>query len=345
MRLLRVWATVFAVLLTFTAAAGEPSSYRSGAQRFAADMVRKHGFAKADVSAIMGQARYRQEIIDAIRRPYEAKPWYKYRPIFLTEKRIRGGVEFWRKNRALLERAQKVYGVSPQIVTAIIGVETNYGGNLGKHRVIDALSTLGFSYPKRAKFFRKELEQFLLLTREESVDASGVTGSYAGAVGMPQFIPSSYRAYAVDFDGDGRRDLWASTADAIGSVGSYFQRHGWRAGEPVAFAAKVPGAVPKGVPVAGKKPKKPGTNWSRLLAAGVTADERLSPSTRVTLVRLDAPGPEYWLGLKNFYVITRYNHSNLYAMAVYQLSREIQGAYEAGGGKSTTRKRSEGFGE
>lgn len=347
MRLLRVWTSVLAALLAFNAAAGEPASYRSGAKRFAADMARKQGFGRAEVEALMGQAEYRQEIIDAMRRPYEAKPWYKYRPIFLTEKRISGGVAFWRENRELLERAQRVYGVPPQIVTAIIGVETNYGGNLGKHRVIDALSTLGFSYPKRANFFRKELEQFLLLTRDESVDALGVTGSYAGAVGMPQFIPSSYRAYAVDFDADGRRDLWTSTADAIGSVGSYFQRHGWRAGESVAFAAKVTGGgVAKGVPMAGKKPKKPSTSWSRLQSAGVTStEERLSPSTRVTLVRLAAPEPEYWLGLENFYVITRYNHSNLYAMAVFQLSRAIQAAYEAGGRKPAARNASKGFGE
>jgi membrane-bound lytic murein transglycosylase B len=280
-----------------------------------------------------------------MRRPYEAKPWYSYRPIFLTEQRILGGVGFWRNNRELLERAESVYGVPPQIVTAIIGIESNYGGNLGKHRVIDALSTLGFSYAKRANFFRKELEQFLLLAREESVDVLEATGSYAGAVGMPQFIPSSYRAYAVDFDRDGRRDLWGSRADAIGSVGSYFQRHGWRRGEPVAFDVRVSGRVPKGIPVAEKKPRRPGASWGRLQAAGVTAGESLLPSTRVTLVRLDAPGPEYWLGLTNFYVITRYNHSNLYAMAVYQLSREIRAAYEKGAADPSARGKTVGLGE
>jgi len=336
---------LLAALVALTASAGEPASYRSGANRFTSDMARKHGLSHAEVATLLEQANYSQDVIDAMRRPYEAKPWYKYRPIFLTEKRIRGGVEFWRQNRELLERARSVYGVPPQIVTAIIGVETNYGGNLGKHRVIDALSTLGFSYPKRAAFFRKELEQFLLLARDESVDALAVTGSYAGAVGMPQFIPSSYRAYAVDFDRDGRRDLWTSGADAIGSVGSYFQRHGWKRGEPVALEARVPARLPKGVPVAGKKPQRPGTSWSRLQSAGVTASERLSPSTRVTLVRLDAPGPEYWLGLENFFVITRYNHSNLYAMAVYQLSREIQSAHRKGAKKPTARGRTVGFGE
>jgi membrane-bound lytic murein transglycosylase B len=343
--MVRVLMGVLAALVTLTVSAAEPASYRSGAARFTTDMVRRHGFDRGDVAALIGRARYSQDVIDAMRRPYEAKPWYKYRPIFLTEKRIRGGVEFWRENRDLLARAQSVYGVPPQIVTAIIGIESNFGGNLGKHRVIDALSTLGFSYPKRADFFRRELEQFLLLSRDESVDALKVTGSYAGAVGLPQFIPSSYRAYAVDFDRDGRRDLWASRADAIGSVGNYFKRHGWRAGEPVAVPADVPGRVPKGVPVAGKKPKKPGTTVGRLLRAGVTAGEDLSPSARVTLIHLDSPEPEYWLGLKNFYVITRYNHSNLYAMAVYQLSREIEKAYGAASGAKAAGDEFKGFGE
>jgi membrane-bound lytic murein transglycosylase B len=341
----RVWIGVLAALAALSVAAAEPASYRSGAKRFATDMARRHGLDKAEVSALMEQARYSQDVIDAMRRPYEAKPWYRYRSIFLTDKRIRGGADFLRENRDLLRRAESVYGVPPQIVTAIIGVETNYGGNLGKHRVIDALSTLGFSYPKRASFFRKELAQFLMLAQEESVDALGVTGSYAGAVGLPQFIPSSYRAYAVDFDHDGRRDLWKSTADAIGSVGSYFQRHGWRQGEAVAVAARVPGQVPKGIPVAGKKPKKPGTNLSRLRSAGIAVDERLPPSTLGTLIRLDAPEPEYWLGLRNFYVITRYNHSNLYAMAVYQLSREIQSAYEGTGEQEAVGNKTGGFGE
>ena len=330
MRSIGVWVGFFAVLMIPIAAAGEPASYRSGAERFASDMVRRHGFDRGAIEALMGQASYSQAVIDAIRRPYEAKPWYRYRSIFVTDERIRGGVAFWRENQELLERVQATYGVPPQIVTAIIGVETNYGRNLGTHRVIDALSTLGFSYPKRADFFRKELEHFLLLAREESVDTLQVTGSYAGAVGLPQFIPSSYRAYAVDFDGDGQRDLWSSTADAIGSVGNYFERHGWNAEEPVAFEAKVTGGVAKGVVAAGKKPQKPATTLDRLQAAGIGTNEQLPGSTRVSLIRLDAPQSEYWLGLENFYVITRYNHSNLYAMAVYQLGGEIRAAHAAG---------------
>lgn len=328
MRSIPWWCGLLAALVLSTAAA-EPASYRAGIERFTPEMVRKHGFDRSELTALLGQADYSREVMRAIRRPYEAKPWYKYRPIFLTDRRIRGGVAFWRQNRELLERAQAVYGVPPRIVTAIIGIETNYGGNLGRHRVIDALSTLGFSYPKRADFFRKELEEFLLLVREESIDALTLKGSYAGAVGLPQFIPSSYRAYAVDFDGDGQRNLQESTADAIGSVGNYLARHGWRPGEPVALAARLTGGAPRGITPAGKKPVKPAIRLDRLAAAGVVVDERLPKATRATLIRLEAPEPEYWLGLENFYVITRYNHSNLYAMAVYQLSRALQTAYQA----------------
>jgi membrane-bound lytic murein transglycosylase B len=218
--------------------------------------------------------------------------------------------------------------VPPELVTAIIGIESNYGANLGKHRVLDALTTLGFSYPKRAKFFRKELENFLLLSREEAVDTLSVTGSYAGALGMSQFIPSSYRAYAVDFDGDGRRDLWNSTPDAIGSVANYFKRHGWRPGEEVAIPAEVPARLPEAVPVAGSKPMKPRTSVGKLASLGVRAERPLPPSVRASLIRLEAPGDQYWLGLGNFYVITRYNHSNLYAMAVHQLSQEIKAGHQ-----------------
>ncbi|WP_133510838.1 lytic murein transglycosylase B [Candidatus Thiosymbion oneisti] len=331
MRLIRWWYGMLATLVFLTAAAQEPASYRAGTEGFVSEMVRRHGFDQGELVTLMGQARYSQAVIDAIRRPFEAKPWYKYRPLFLTDRRIQGGAAFWRENRGSLERARVVYGVPPQIIAAIIGVETNYGGNLGRHRVIDALSTLGFSYPKRADFFRKELAALLLLSREESIDALGLRGSYAGAMGLPQFIPSSYRAYAVDFDGDGQRDLWESKADVIGSVGNYLEQHGWMATEPVAFPTRVTDGAPRGIAPAGKRPVKPSISLDRLKAAGIVVDDgHLPGSTRATLIRLHAPEPEYWVGLKNFYVITRYNHSNLYAMAVYQLSREIQATYEAG---------------
>ena len=332
MRSVLLWLTwsLCLSLAHVAARADAPASYAQGARSFAAHMARTQGFEKDAVIGLLRQARYRQGIIDAIRRPWEAKPWYRYRRIFLTETRIEAGVAFWRENRALLERARREYGVPPQIITAIIGVETNYGGNLGKHRVIDALTTLGFSYPKRAGFFRAELEEYLLLTREERLDTLNLKGSYAGAVGMPQFIPSSYRAYAVDFDDDGRRDLWGSRADVIGSVASYFARHGWRPGEPVTVPARLDASVPKGISVAEKKPVKPNTPVSKMESAGIFPSEPLPVGTRVNLIRLEAPDDEYWLGLTNFYVITRYNHSNLYAMAIFQLSQAIQELYQAG---------------
>jgi len=336
MQLIRWWCGMLAGLVFLTAAAEEPARYRAGTEGFVSEMVRRHGFDKSEFVTLMGQARYSREVMDAIRRPIEAKPWYKYRLVFLTDKRIQGGAAFWHENRGLLERAQAVYGVSPQIIVAILGVETNYGSNLGKHRVIDALSTLGFSYPERADFFRKELEAFLLLAREESIDALGLKGSYAGAMRLPQFIPSSYRAYAVDFDGDGRRNLWESKADVIGSVGNYLERHDWKAGEPVAFTTRVTDGLPKDITLAGKRPVKPSISLDRLKAAGITTDSHLPGLTQAILIRLHAPEPEYWLGLENFYVITRYNHSNLYAMAVYQLGREIRTAYEAGHKRQAT---------
>ena len=335
-----------------------PASYESGSRAFVAEMAGKHGFTQAELAALMAEARYQQRIIDAMNRPYEAKPWRDYRPIFVTPERIQGGVAFWRDNAALLARAEAAYGIPPQIIVAIIGVETNYGRNLGDHRVIDALSTLGFSFPKRADFFRGELEQFLLLTRDERVDPRAAKGSYAGAVGKPQFIPSSYRAYAVDFDQDGRRDLWASNADVVGSVGNYLAQHGWRRGQPVAVAAELAQGRPTGIAITDKRPAVPEATLTQLAAAGVTPvsrpeapppsssapamgsdavtgarADRIDEDLRAALIELDGSKPEYWLGFDNFYAITRYNHSNLYAMAVYQLSREIARNYgEAEGG-------------
>jgi membrane-bound lytic murein transglycosylase B len=321
---------VLAGLLTFASLMlhAEPSTYRAGADAFVRDMVDRHGFDPVELKGVMERASYRQGIIDAMNRPYEAKPWHSYRQLFLTPERIGGGVDFWRSNAELLARAESAYGVSPQIIVAIIGVETNYGGNLGKHLVIDALTTLGFAYPRRADFFRRELEAFLLLSREEKVDPVAAVGSYAGAMGKPQFIPSSYRAYAVDFDGDGRRDLWDTNADVIGSVANYLKGHGWRPGEPVAFLAEPSAGVPVGLEIAEKSPVAPNTTAGDLRAAGVAWRETLQPDAPATLIRLDGVQDEYWVGLDNFYAITRYNHSNLYAMAVHLLSEEIRAGYE-----------------
>jgi membrane-bound lytic murein transglycosylase B len=317
----------------------EPVDYRVAARAFAAEMAQRHGFDPVALTALMNRARYRQDIIDAMRRPYECKPWADYRPIFLTQARITGGLAFWQGQADTLRRAEQEYGVPPEVIVAIIGVETSYGGNLGKHRVLDALSTLGFAYPPRADFFRGELEQFLLLARDEAIDPALVTGSYAGAVGKPQFIPSSYRDFAVDFDGDGRRDLWHSDADVVGSVANYLQHHGWHRDGEVALPATLAEGTGEnltaaGVEVAGKQPVKPQTQAARLATAGVSTSAPLDPDAVVTLLRLDGRGDggaedEYWIALENFYALTRYNHSNLYAMAVYQLGREIKALYLA----------------
>ncbi len=288
-------------------------------------LVDQHGMSESAVRALLREATFRQDIIDAITRPYEAKPWYQYRGLFLTTARIEGGAAFWRANRERLEQAEARYGVPAEIVVAIIGVETQYGRNLGRYRVLDALATLGFAYPPRSAFFLGELEQFLTLTQEEHLDPRQTLGSYAGAMGMGQFIPSSYRSYAVDFDGDGQRNLW-QPADAIGSVANYFARHGWQKDERVAFPAQA--TTPEAQALGNQTRETPYTVAS-LRQAGVRSEETLPAKLPANLLTLDqVDGPEYWVTLPNFYVITRYNHSVLYAMAVFQLSQEIRRAYQ-----------------
>lgn len=286
---------------------------------FIAEMTRDYGFASEQLVNLFAEVQRKQAILDAISRPAErVKPWKEYRPIFITDKRIALGVDFWQKNQAALEKAEADYGVPAQFIVAIIGVETFYGGNTGSYRVMDALSTLAFDYPARAPFFRKELREFLMLTREEQVDPLSLKGSYAGAMGLPQFMPSSFRAYAVDFDGDGHINIWNNPTDAIGSVASYFQRHGWQAGGQVASRARVSGErVDEGL-TEGLDPVK---NVGELRAIGWRSDDVLADDVPVTAFRLEgAEGDEYWLGLPNFYVITRYNRSVMYAMAVNQLA-------------------------
>lgn len=291
---------------------------------FIAQIASEHDFPQQELEQLFAQVEHQPGIIEAITRPAESKPWFQYRPIFVTEQRIKGGVKFWQENSKLLARAEKEYGVPAHIIVAIIGVETYYGRHKGGYRVIDALSTLGFDYPPRGAFFRGQLEQFLLMAREEKRDPLDFLGSYAGAMGMPQFIPSSFRSYAVDFDGDGHRDLWDNHADIIGSVANYFSRHHWRMGEPVASRAKLKGSkAPQDLLDQGLRPSIP---YTQLKAAGITPLTALDKSGEVALLALDS-GPqeqEYWVTLHNFYVITRYNRSPLYAMAVYQLGEAIR---------------------
>lgn len=306
-------------------------SERSDVQEYVSELVSEHGFEAAQLLDLFSQAERKDRILESIARPAERTlEWHEYRKIFIKEPRISQGVAFWAENEALLDEAEARYGVAPEYIVAILGVETRYGRITGSYRVLDALTTLAFDYPPRSSFFRKELTQYLLLAREEGQDATAFTGSYAGAMGYGQFIPSSYRAYAVDFNDDGARDIWASEADAIGSVANYFNRHGWRAGEPVAFQVSLNNQEADGVANESLKPER---SVGELQALGVGVDglpPEVDPSLPANLYRMmQEDGPEYWLGLKNFYVITRYNHSRLYALAVHQLSQEVLAARQA----------------
>jgi membrane-bound lytic murein transglycosylase B len=297
---------------------------RADVQGFIEEMVVKHGFSQSELYAVFGRARAQPDIVALISRPAEGKPWYAYRKIFLTEARIGGGVKFWNANRAALARAEQVYGVPAQIIVAIIGVETSYGGNTGQYRVLEALATLAFDYPKRADFFRKELEHYLVLTREEGIDPLSLKGSYAGAMGLAQFMPSSYRSYAVDFDADRHRNLWTNPHDAIGSVANYLSKHRWRREELIAIPARVSGS--RYPALVNSKLEVPSRSVGELRRQGIEPIAAVSDNLAALLLEYEAAnGPEYWLGFDNFYVITRYNHSQLYAMAVYQLSQEIRG--------------------
>ena len=292
---------------------------------FEAKMVQEHGFKTQELRRLLGDAERKDSILEAIARPAEKRlTWGEYRKIFITQARIDGGVAFWRENKDVLAQAAKRFGVDPEVVVAIIGVETRYGDNMGSYRVIDALATLAFDYPPRSAFFVGELEQFLVMAREQGFDALQLKGSYAGAMGMGQFIPSSFRAYAVDFDGDGRADIWNNRADAIGSVANYFNRHGWTTGAHVVDRASAVGSVATDRMNPGLEPN---TVVSELPALGLSPRGSLPAEERVLPLMLETDaGTEYWLGRHNFYVITRYNRSPLYAMAVHQLSQEILAA-------------------
>jgi len=302
-----------------------------GAEEFAAKAASEYDLDQEQVTLLLQNARFKQSIVDAISRPAESKPWYDYRPIFITEKRIKGGVKFWHENEALIAQASEKFGVDPQIIVAIIGVETNYGGNTGGYRVLDALTTLSFYYPDtgndRSDFFSRELMNFLVLGGEESLPMEDVTGSYAGAMGLGQFMPSSYREYAVDMDGDGRRDLWSSLPDVIGSVANYLHRHGWELDQPVTYPAVV--AEGADMDLVTRRDFKPKKSIVEIEQGGFTSSEPVSGDMLAAVTRLEEKdGNHYFITFKNFYVITRYNRSPLYAMAVYELSEAIRNGFE-----------------
>lgn len=305
-----------------------PFSERPDVRKFIAEMANHHGFDAAELKNQFSQVKPRPRIARTMTGQHLRPPsWTAYRANFVNPRNIARGVAFWNDNAGTLARARENYGVPEEIVVAILGVETQYGRFPLPYRVMDSLSTLAFDYPRRADFFRGELEQFLLLMREEGRNPLRLKGSYAGAMGIPQFMPSSYRNYAVDFDGDGRRDLLHSAGDAIGSVANFLREHGWAPGEPVATRAIAHGEADAGdMAEAGLKPEWP---IGELLERRIEPADPLPPDARVAVLAMEADGAqEYWLGLHNFYVITRYNRSQSYALAVFQLGGEIRAARE-----------------
>lgn len=302
-------------------------SQREDVRAYVDELVAEYGFSADELIDLLRRAERKQSILDAISRPVERTlSWHEYRDIFIEEPRISQGLEFWEENQAVLSEAEERFGVPPEYVVAILGVETRYGRITGSYRVLDALATLAFDYPPRAAFFRGELTQFLLLAREEDRDPTVLTGSYAGAMGYGQFIPSSYRAYAVDFDGDGLRDIWSNPRDAVGSIANYFNCHGWQAGEPVAVRVDVAGEAADEVANVSLELDH---TVAELQALGVAVDG-IPGDRAAALFRMEAEqAPEYWLGLNNFHVITRYNRSRLYALAVHQLGQTIKARRQA----------------
>ncbi len=296
-------------------------------QRFADEVAARHNLNPDEVAKILSRAENLEELIRSkFQHSAEATwPWHRYRKNFLSQRRVENGLKFWNSHATLIEQAEQRFGIAQEVLAAVVGVETNYGKRPGKIRVLDSLYTQAFHYPERKRFGRTQLEDFLVLAVNEKLDPLEVKGSYAGAMGQPQFIPSSYRAYAVDMDGDNRRDLWDSDADVIGSVANYFARHGWKAGAPVASPVSgVTADHDAWITLENSKPKPPKIKIAELKAAGIRIADDYADDLPASLIQLSTrSGNEYWAGLHNFYVITRYNHSNLYAMAVYQLSQEI----------------------
>ena len=320
---------LFLLLLILPATAWASYAERPEVQSFMRELVKRHGFVESELKRVFARVKRADPVLEAISRPAErVRTWEEYRTALLTDRRVAEGLEFWKKYRRTLERAEKKYGVAPEYVVAIIGVETFYGRNTGNWRVVDALTTLAFDYPPRSGFFRNELEQYLLFARNAGVDVFSVRGSYAGAIGLPQFMPSSTRAYAVDFDGNGHIDLQKSRSDAIGSVANFLKVHGWQRDADVLVNARVAGDAWR--PFAeGLEPKH---SMVALREAGIEFDSPQPAGAPVVLVELasGARPSDFRVGLRNFYVITRYNRSAFYAAAVADLARALRQGYDLG---------------
>ena len=300
---------------------------RDNIKIFIENMVEKHGFDKKELSSILAQAESKESILNAISRPAERTlTWNQYRDIFIKDERIEAGVKFWKEHSETLNLISEETGVSIEILVGIIGVETYYGRITGGYRVIDALSTLAFDYPKRSPFFTRELEEYLLIAKEEKMDPFDATGSYAGAMGSPQFMPSSYRAYAVDSDNDGKRDIWNNWSDVIGSVANYFIEHGWQRGNEVIVPANYDESSSK---IEIKNGLKATETVASLKYQGASFTTNMDGNHPAELLKLEQENvSNYWVGMHNFFVITKYNHSIMYGLAVHQLGQEIASEFK-----------------
>jgi membrane-bound lytic murein transglycosylase B len=319
--LLVAWLLFLGVSFSTLAQAPAKVKLKPEVEKFITQMVQQHQFEEPALRQILSQLKINDGVVKAINAPATSKPWYEFKNIFITPTRTSGGVDFWNQNAEQLKRAREIYGVPEEIIVAIIGIETIYGKRTGSFRVIDALYTLAFEMPERASYFRGELEQFLLLTRENDLDPLTVKGSFAGAIGMPQFMPTSYRRFAVDFDSDGKIDLWENVPDVVGSVANYLHYFGWLAGQPIVVPARISGTEYKDIVEKGFKPH---LTLTQMLSKGVESTDAMPPELVAGLFALDLEqGQDYWLAFNNFYVITRYNRSKNYAMAVYLLANAI----------------------
>ncbi len=298
--------------------------------QFIDEVSAEHSLDKQQITNALSQIEPSAEIIQRMNTQYEALPWHKYRSMLVTEKKINAGVAFWKQHAALLQKAEQTYGVPAQLIVAIIGIESSYGQACGKYPVLQSLATLAFDYPARSAFFKNELKEYLLLVNEQKLDPLALKGSYAGAIGIPQFIASSYRKFAVDFDDSGSIDLVNSMPQVIGSIANYFKEFGWQKDEHVTIKAVTKGQKHKNLPVAARNNPLPELPLSTVHAHDVKPSIKLKKSDiNVAWLEFDSPqGKEYWLGMHNFYVITRYNHSSNYALAVYQLATAIASKYK-----------------
>jgi membrane-bound lytic murein transglycosylase B len=320
-------------LLSAAGAHGNPVPAEGYAARpevraFVRDLVERHAFAEGELLGVFARVRPVDPILQAIAAPADkVRSWQEYREIFVNERRVSGGLEFWRRHAAALERAEREYGVPAEYIVGIIGVETLYGRNTGRWRVIEALSTLAFDHPPRSAFFREELRNYLLLARDEGMDVFALRGSYAGAFGIPQFMPGSARRFAVDFDGNGSIDLNGSASDAVGSVANYLRSHGWRPGAGVIYRARVEDDSYRAFADGGVLPRHPVEELARAGVHAVGMPES-HVADKGVLIELATPGKpsDFRIGLQNFYVLTRYNRSAFYATAVADLAAELKKA-------------------